>query len=260
MSRTLAVVAAHPDDDTYSVGGSVALHADDPDLRFVVVHATDGEAGQIAAGSGATRRTLAAVRRQEARRSWEVLGRVPDRHEWLGYPDGGVADVPFEELVGRVATILAGERPDVVCTLGPDGVTGHPDHIAVSQATTAAFLRFAGDGRPGFRRLAHGVLARSALDAWNGRRTAAGLTPWNPDTLYHPRAVPDERVDVVVDTAAVAPRVRAALLAHRTQWDDFNPPGVSDEDSVSNLAQETWVVAWPEPRPPRTLRDLFEGL
>jgi hypothetical protein len=45
--------------------------------------------------------------------------RVPDRHEWLGIPDGGVADVPFDDLVDAIAAVLAEESPDVVGTFGP---------------------------------------------------------------------------------------------------------------------------------------------
>lgn len=93
MGSVLAMARA-PDDDAYAAG-SVALHAADPQFRFVLVLATNGEAGQIAEGSTATRQTLAAVRRREDRRAWQVLGRLPDRHEWLGYPDGRLAQAPL---------------------------------------------------------------------------------------------------------------------------------------------------------------------
>jgi LmbE family N-acetylglucosaminyl deacetylase len=156
-SRTLAAVVAHPDDDAYGIAGVVALHADDPRFRFVLVHATDGELGSIAEGSGATRATLGAIRREEDDRGWEALGRSPDRHDWFGYPDGGLEDVPFDELVDRIARIFENERPDVALTFGPDGITGHPDHIVIGRATTEAFRRFAGDGGAGFRRLAFGA-------------------------------------------------------------------------------------------------------
>ncbi len=147
MPGTLALVVAHPDDDAYGVAGTVALHADDPGFRYVLVHATDGEAGEIAPGFPATPETLGAIRREEDRRAWDALGRVPDRHEWLGYPDGHVAAA--DDLEERIAAIFAQERPDVVGTFGPDGITGHPDHIAVGAAADAAFHRFVGDGGPG---------------------------------------------------------------------------------------------------------------
>ena len=138
-NRTLACVFAHPDDDAYGAAGSVALHADDPDFRFILVHATFGEHGEIREGFPATRQTLGSIRRAEDEAAWRALGRVPDRHEWLGLPDGGVADVPFDEVVAAVARILDEEDPAVVVTFGPDGIFGHPDHIAIGAATDEAF-------------------------------------------------------------------------------------------------------------------------
>jgi LmbE family N-acetylglucosaminyl deacetylase len=256
----LAVVVAHPDDDAYGVSSVVALHADDPDFRFVLIHATDGEAGSIAEGSGATRETLGAVRREEDRRAWEVLGRLPDRHEWFGYPDGRLAEADPDELRERIAEILAEERPDVVLTFGPDGITGHPDHIAISAATTDVFQRFAKDGGPGFRRLAYGVIRQSMIDRWNAKRIAKGLEPWDPEKVYHLRGVPDDQIDISIDTSAVAPRVREAMRAHRTQWNDMNPPDWSEDQLVKNVSRETQVIAWPPERPGRLLSDVFEDL
>jgi LmbE family N-acetylglucosaminyl deacetylase len=258
--RTLAAVVAHPDDDAYGVAGIVALHAADPRFRFVLVHATDGEAGSIAPGSGATRATLGAVRREEDRRAWAVLGRPPDRHEWFGYPDGGLADVPERELTDRVAAVLAEERPDVVLTFGPDGITGHPDHVAVGRATDAAFLRLAGDGGPGLRRLVHGAIRQSVIDRWNATRTAAGQPAWDPGTVFHPRGVPDADIGVAIDTTTVAPRIRAAMLEHRTQSADLDPPDLTEAQKLANVSRETEVLVWPQRAPGRVLTDVFEDL
>ena len=257
---TLAAVVAHPDDDAYGISAIVALHEPDPRLRFVLVHATDGEGGSIAEGSGATRETLGAVRREEDRRAWVALGRAPDRHEWFGYPDGGLADADFDELKRRIAAILAEERPDVVVTFGPDGITGHPDHIVISRATTEAFLEFAKDGGPGFCRLVYGVIRQSVIERWNEKRIADGVEPWNPEIVYHLRGVPDEEIDIDIDTSSVAHRVRAAMKEHRTQWGDMNPPGVPEEELIRNVSRETEVIAWPPRSSRRLLTDIFEDL
>jgi LmbE family N-acetylglucosaminyl deacetylase len=251
---------AHPDDDAYGISSLVALHSGDPRFRFVLVHATDGEGGSIAEGSNATRETLGAVRREEDRRAWVALGRVPDRHEWFGYPDGGLAEVDFDELKARIAVILAEERPDVVVTFGPDGITGHPDHIAISRATTEAFHEVARDEGPGFRRLVYGVIRQSMIDRWNEERVSEGLEPWDPRQIYHLRGVPDADIDISIDTRPVAPRVRAAMREHRTQWADMNPPGVPEEELVKKVARETQVIAWPPRDSREVLRDIFEGL
>ena len=260
MGRTLGVVVAHPDDDAYGVAAVVALHVADPEFGFFLVHATDGEGGAIADGSGATPETLGAIRRVEDANAWRVLGRSPYRQEWFGYPDGGVPDVPFDELVDRVAIVLGEERPDVVTTFGPDGITGHPDHIRIGEAATAAFLRFAGDGGPGFRRLVYGGIRQSVIDRWNQRRVKAGLTAWDPDTVYHLRGVPDERIDIDIDTTGVALLVRRAMQEHRTQCNDMNNPEATEEQRVKSVSRETQVIAWPPVRPGRVLSDVFEDL
>lgn len=257
--RVLLYVVAHPDDDVMGAAGLVALHRDDPDLRFVLVHATHGEAGEIAPGSGATRETLGAVRRHEDVAGWRAIGRLPDRHEWLGLPDGGLAALPRGQLESMCAAVLAEERPDVVMTFGPDGITGHPDHIAVGAASSAAFLRFAGDGGSGFRRLFHGAYPQSAFERMNARRAAAGL-PRYSGRVYEPRGVPDSRIACSVDQQTVVPLVTAAFREHRSQW--AAPwSGSSERDWVSSAGMSHFVQAWP-PRPPAAplLGDPFEGL
>lgn len=258
MSRTFAAVVAHPDDDTFGVAGTVALHANDPDFRFVLIHATSGEAGPIADPALATRETLGTVREEEDRRSWVVLGREPDRHEWLRYPDHGLADVPLDELVGRIAAILRDERSVVVSTFGPDGITGHPDHIRVGEAASAAFHRLRAEGGDGFRRLIHDAIPQSRLDRWNEQLVADGHEPMDPTQLYQPRGVPDETIGLEIDTSAVAARVVAALREHRTQasaWD------MSEDELMGLASSEHAVIAWPE-RPPGAplLHDVFDGL
>ena len=259
--RSLMVVVAHPDDDAYGMAGTVALHADDPGFRYVLVHATDGAAGDIRPDFPVTRETLGSVRRAEDERAWQVLGRPPDRHEWFGYDDGGVAAVPFEELVDRIAELLREERPDVVGTFGPDGITGHPDHVRVGAATDEAFDRVAAEPGRGLRRLVHGALPQSVFERWNETRRRKGLTPWDPDAVYHLRGVPDEQIGISVDTSSVALRVVAGLREHRSQQHVIAIPDVTDEQWARSASVEHYVVARPH-RPAGTpvLTDVFEGL
>lgn len=174
--HSVALVVAHPDDDAYGIAGCVALHAQDPGFRYILIHATEGELGDIAEGFPATRETLGAIRRQEDENAWLAHGSPPQRHEWLGYADGAVADVPFEELVMSIAAILREERPQVVCTAGPDGITGHPDHIAIGRATDEAFFRLRAEGGTGFDRLLCSNIAASGTSCsiLTGVRLAGG--------------------------------------------------------------------------------------
>ena len=217
-TRTVVFVGAHPDDDTFSISGTIALLRDDAALRFVLVLATDGEAGEIADDVAVTPSELARHRRGEDADSWRTVGRVPDRTVWLGLPDGGLDQLPGGLLANRIATVLREERPDVVATFGPDGLTGHADHVAVGAATTAAFLDLAQDRGPGPSRLLHTGIPQSRFDAWNDDLASASLPTWDPTQPYHFRPIPDAAVGVEVDCAHVAEVRLTGLRAHRSQW------------------------------------------
>jgi N-acetyl-1-D-myo-inositol-2-amino-2-deoxy-alpha-D-glucopyranoside deacetylase len=259
-ARTLVCVVAHPDDDAYSIAGVVALHAADPDFRFVLVHATDGEGGDIRPGFPATRETLGGIRVQEDVNAWRALGRPPDRHEWLGLPDGGLDQLPFDELTDAIDAVLVSEQPTVVATFGPDGVFGHPDHIAIGAATDAAFHRHAAETGPAFRRLLHFAVPESVFERWNQQRAAMGLWTFDPTRMYHMRGVPDDEIGMDIDCRTVSDRIVAGLREHRSQHHSF----IDDPDDVDRwqrIVRRTWdVVAWP-PRPDgAVLSGVFDGL
>jgi hypothetical protein len=109
-------------------------------------------------------------------------------------------------------------------------------------------------------RLAYGVIRQSMIDRWNRWRVAAELQPWDPDTVYHLQGVPDDRIDIAIDTSVVAARVRAAMREHHTQWADMNPAGVPEAQLEKNVSRKTEVIAWPTTRPGRVLSDVFDDL
>lgn len=258
MSGSLAIVMAHPDDEAYPSYGTVARHAQDPDFRLVVLHATDGEKGEIAPGVPATPETLGAWRRHEDENGWRVAGRVPDRHDWLGLPDGGLDAVDPAVLRERVAAFLREERPDVVCTFGPDGITGHPDHIAMCTATTEAFHLVRAEPGPGLRRLLHAGIPLAAFERSQRWSQEHGRRVWNPTQLYHLRGTPDELIGLHADVSAHVEAKLAAIKEHRSQRHVIFDPNGTDEEWKKLLKWETWIVAWPPEQPPLT--DVFEGL
>ncbi len=259
--RTLVCVFAHPDDDAYGAAGSVALHADESDFRFVLVHATAGELGDIREGFPATPETLGAVRQLEDESAWRALGREPDRHEWLGLPDGGVDRVPFGDVVGAVEQILGEEDPAVVVTFGPDGVFGHPDHVAIGAATDQACARLREGRRPGPRRLVHGAVPQSVFERWNRQREDLGLFTFDPTQTYHMRGVPDARIHITVDCRAVTGRVVAGLREHRSQLHVMSDDPTDTAQWERRVGREWYTIASPEPpHGSPMLTDLFEGL
>jgi LmbE family N-acetylglucosaminyl deacetylase len=258
VSRQLAVVFAHPDDDTFGVTGTAAIHANDPEFHLTAVLATSGEHGMISDPSLATAETLGAVREREDRASWRTLGREPDRHEFFRLPDGGVPEVPFDDLVDRIAAVLGDERPDVVVTFGPEGITAHPDHIRVGEAATEAFHRVREEAGDGFRRLLHAGIARSSVDRFSEQLVARGMDPIDQTALYQPHGVPDGTIGVRVDCSGVWKSKLAALREHRTQADDMQFP---DDLIEEMLRYEEFVQAWPERDPGApVLGDVFDLL
>jgi len=147
-------VFAHPDDESFCVGGTLAKYTA-AGAAAMIVSATRGQAGQIRDARAATRRTLGVVREQELRRAAQALGVQEIR--CLDYMDGALQDVDRRALVGDLVHVIRSFRPDVVITLGPDGAYGHPDHVAVSAAATEASA-LAGDVAHYADQLSRGVL------------------------------------------------------------------------------------------------------
>jgi LmbE family N-acetylglucosaminyl deacetylase len=127
----IVTVWAHPDDETYVAGGLMAI-AGHLGSHVTCVTATDGDF----AVTDAERRRVATLRRGELDLALDLLG-VGDRVRF-GLPDGGCDDIDDATGAALVADVLRSRRPDTVITFGPDGLTGHPDHRAVSRWTSLA--------------------------------------------------------------------------------------------------------------------------
>ena len=131
---TILSVWAHPDDETYLAAGVMAA-ATDHGQRVVCVSLTAGEHGTSDPGVWPPDR-LGPVRRWEAAAAMAVLG--VGEHRILGLPDGRLAEHDGEGLA-TVGRLLDEIRPDTILTFGADGMTFHPDHIAVHRWVTGAW-------------------------------------------------------------------------------------------------------------------------
>lgn len=257
-SIRLAAVFAHPDDDVYQLGGSLILHRGELDVTLVF--ATSGGAGPISGPGLATRETLAEVRELEQRACLQRIG-VNARVEFLRYPDYYLPGVPFGELVGRIESILRDVRPHLVVTFGPEGITSHHDHVRAGEAATEAFHRARPDAADGeFARLYRTALRRSRIDAFYRAVEENGWDFGREGELFNPTAVPDELVDVVVDTRPVAHQKLAGILEHRTQLSELER--IPEPLRGIYIDEEAFVEAWPgrTRAPGEVRRDLLEDL
>jgi LmbE family N-acetylglucosaminyl deacetylase len=134
---TVLSIWAHPDDEAYLCGGIMAM-AVAASARVVCLTATRGELG-VTDPDRWPPEQLPAIREAELAACLQVLG--VSEHRWLGYPDGGCAEVEITAAATPIADIIREIAPDTILTFPPDGQTGHPDHMAVHRWTVEAVRR-----------------------------------------------------------------------------------------------------------------------
>jgi LmbE family N-acetylglucosaminyl deacetylase len=191
----LLAIFAHPDDESFRCGGTLALLARQG-VRVHVLTATRGQAGSCGSPTLCTQDELPLVREQELRGACATLGIEPPI--LLDYEDGELAVLDEDEPVRQVLAVMQQVQPDVLLTWPPDGLSGHLDHCAVSRWTSVAFQRAPATGLA----LYHIAMPRS-IQQFLGLRNL--------------RAIPDEAVTVAVDVMPVWEQKMAAIRCHRTQ-------------------------------------------
>ena len=138
----LMAVLAHPDDESLGIGGALAKYASEGADVFLLT-ATRGDSGRYRGLRPGEighpgRSALAKIREGELRAAAAALG--VREVSLLDYCDQHLDRADPREAIAAIVAHLRRIRPDVVITFGPDGAYGHPDHIAISQFTTAAVV------------------------------------------------------------------------------------------------------------------------
>jgi LmbE family N-acetylglucosaminyl deacetylase len=239
-------VLAHPDDESLGVGGTLAKYAAEGADVFLVT-ATRGSGGRYRGirqkdpghpGPGA----LAAIREGELRAAAEALG--VREISLLDYQDGQLDGADPRPAIAAIAAHVRRARPDVVITFGPDGVYGHPDHIAVSQFATAAVVAAADPAfvsEPSASAPPHAVSKLYYIawpeSTWAAYQAALGTlrstvdgaerqaTPW-----------PDWAITTVIDARRFWPTVWRAVSCHQSQLVAY--------ERLKDLAPEHHAAVW----------------
>ena len=242
----MACVFAHPDDETYAVGGTLASYAS-RGIHSDLFCATNGDAGKNSGVPVSSRAELGRRRAAELRAAGSVLG----MQEIVapGHTDGALGEVNVESLIGEIVEFLRRSRPTVVLTFGPEGApTGHRDHRAISRAATAAF-HLAGLETEYPEQIARGLAPhapkRLFYVAWDGVEDAG------PGRAPRASVPPTARIRVKEFMSAKA----AAFEAHATQHvhrASFASAAIRDVES--------YALAGGVAQPRATIEDLFEGL
>ena len=250
-------ILAHPNDSSSGTGGTLAKYAGEG-VETYLVTATRGERGRF--GDGGERpdpEVVGATLEAELLAAAKELGLREVK--LLGYPDGALDTVDPARAQEAIAGHLRRVRPQVVITFGPEGAYGHPDHIAISQLTTAAIVRAAGEAF---------AVSKLYYIAWSEPTWSAyqaalkKLTSKVDGVERQVTPAPEWGITTRIDTSAVWPSVWRAVQCHKTQMSVYrNLEGLPEEHHRSLWGVQEFYRAFSlvnGGRAPES--DLFEGL
>lgn len=262
----LMCVLAHPDDESLAMGGILAKYAA-LGVEAYLVMATRGERGWTgAAADDPGPQALGRLRQAELLAAAQVLGL--QEVVFLGYQDGELDRADPAEAIAKIVTHLRRIRPEVLVTFDPNGMYGHPDHIAISQLTTTA-VAVAAD--PSYHGLAGAAPHR--IDKLYYRAFLQGEQEAYEATFGHLvmpvegierrfTAWPEWAITTRIDTSAHWEQVWQAIVCHRSQLSGYQRlQALPDEARATLLATQTYYRAMSLVNGGRAVEsDLFAGL
>jgi LmbE family N-acetylglucosaminyl deacetylase len=276
-ARMLAVLA-HPDDETFGMGGTLALYAQwGADVRLLC--ATRGEVGEAPPGLKGFA-SIGEMREAELRCASGILGL--SHVEFLGYRDSGMpgspdnahpqalAAAPLEKVAREVAAYIRQFRPQVVLTFDPIGGYRHPDHIASHNATIAGFklasdptCMLEGTECYASQRLFFHTFPHTLLKVAVQVMRLIGKDPShfgrNRDIDMASVAKEDFPIHAVISIGSVQRKKEQASACHASQGGGAFSGPLRLVSRYLN-AQEDFMQGWPENPPHHVRRDLFEDV
>ena len=201
-------VFAHPDDETFSSGGTIVqLKKNHATIKLVT--ATKGEAGET--NGICKKQDLGITREKELRSAAGVLG--VDQIFFLGFRDGTLINIPKNKLKNKISKILKEEKPDIVITFDKNGGSNHPDHKAISQAATYAFMEFS-------------KLSKKRVCLYYTAIPQSYLAKYKKSGLEYKVfgeiiGTPDQDITTVIDIKNTYSKKIKALMCHKTQQKDW---------------------------------------
>jgi LmbE family N-acetylglucosaminyl deacetylase len=270
-------VHAHPDDESSSTGGVLAMYSDEG-IRTVVVTCTNGEfgdaPGKIKPGAdGHDPGEVAQLRLAELRTACDIL--KVSHLETLGYHDSGMSDwdykdrpdvfgnVPLDVVAERIAALIRQYRPQVLVTYDDQSGYDHPDHLHAGRAAVAAARS---TGIPdkvyliAYRESRWRDLARELKE--RGISFGDGDEEWeepSPEADLRMRES-EARITTTVDIHAVLDRKGEALRTHSSQIDDSWFSKIPEDIVGKMFGEETFIRAVDKTGAPVPEDDLFAGL
>ncbi|MBI5448862.1 PIG-L family deacetylase [Candidatus Gottesmanbacteria bacterium] len=223
--KKLLLVFAHPDDESFSCGGTVAKYVKAGwDVHLLC--ATRGERGETGPYDALAPEALGSIRQKEVQLAASVLG--IHTVSFLDYIDGTLAARTPGDIEDFVYRKMLELIPDCVITFDTTGVSNHPDHIKLCYSTTYAFQKYAAW-------VAQQLEDRPAVDENTLPKLYYICMPESiatylkkmkniPQELFNKpwKGTPDEKITTVIDTAKFMNKKKKALAAHISQRADVN--------------------------------------
>ena len=269
-SHSLLAIFAHPDDETFGLAGCFAMYRS-RGIHCALITASCGEAGEISDLVHIDPKDLCDTRADELRAAMKAVD--VDDVDILGYADGKVRQADPDEITGKIVRFIRKIRPDVIVTFGPEGIYGHPDHIAVHKYATRAFHEAAlaanypeqlteGLGVHAARKLYYNVVQRSRFKKMAQEAAQAGEKYHFPIEDLDKFGVEDDRVTAIIDVRPFFDQKWEAIWSHKSQLPEGSPFRVLPKEVLREaLGIETFQRAAPPPYPGEPIEtDLFAGL
>lgn len=228
MPRLLAFIP-HPDDESYSFGGTIALAAR-AGWDCYVECASFGERGKRHDGGDTTPNGVAEAREAELEASCRMLGANPPR--FWGLPDGELRHHRGEHR--RITATINRIRPDLLLSLGPDGAYGHPDHIALHRWVTEAWVALPSPRPP----LLYAAFPPGLFLPQHEKCIGMMGEPPDPPATAIGAIEPHYTVDI----RSVRPTKLASIRAHRSQLPGGDPEALFPPGIVAALLGEEMFV------------------
>ncbi len=216
---------AHPDDEAYLSAGLMAQTIA-AGGHVTLVTLTDGEMGFPADDPRSTG-ARAEHRRAELLAAMATIG--VDDIRFLGIADGEVANTPAQPVVSTLTDIIAEIQPDTIVTFGPDGITGHEDHVANSQLVTSAWLA-AGAGE-----LLYAAKTPAWLDEWSEIHAQLGVLMTDESTISG-----SVRIHHTIDLAGADLALKREVLAAHASQTEMVASFFGEPDYLRWIGQESF--------------------
>ena len=252
MKKRILLLLAHPDDETFGPGGTIAKYADEG-AEITLATATRGEMGMLGDPPVTDRAHVGEVRSGELMRAAKLLGIGNVR--FLGFLDGQLASIPRDTIVEKAVLQIRLVRPHVMIGFGPEGISRHADHKVMCSVALEAFDA-AADPRRFPRQLNDGLLPWSPYKLYQFEIPQEILDEWDVPLAGVPRA----KLTTTVDTSGYVEKKIEAFYCHKTQEKDYNRI-LSREGYREFCRRETYVLAKSRlPPGPLPESDLFAGI